>query len=347
MGFKLADFFVELGVEGDTMTLGTMVNQMSDLKLETLGEITALGALGVALKNAGMHAMELGVGYSNINRQYDTNINMLQRWQNVARASNVPVEDVAKTFTSMQQKLASPFIGDPNSAFNRAAGLLGVRNANRMTTDQLNEALRVAVPEYVRRMSPTQGRANALTNAGSLIEEMGATRSMVQMYMLSPGKFQRGEQTSPIFSDQDVRQWAELSAQVAIVSHNLFMMAEEIMSSALPELIKWSTALIESEGFIKKRFGTAGDVLTLPHAQTGPNNNMTPFSGSVLAALIAPDYVRRNATPLNVTQHNKVDIHAHGGDAADMARRHKNEFDKSTQDDLTRAAQLLNTQQAY
>lgn len=344
MASKVADFFADIKIQGDTLTLKTMVDSMAEMKLETLGEIGALGVLGLALKNAGAEAMRLSTGYTAINKEYGTNITMLQRWQNVARGSNVPVEAVAQTFASMQKMLASPFIGNPNSAFMRAAGLLGIRDANRMTAEQLNEVLRVAVPGYIRRMTPVQGRENAITNAGSLIEALGASRSMMQLYTLPERQFRRQEMNAPILNSSDVRRWTELSEQVQVISHRLFMLGEGILMEALPELLKWTNALIESEGWIKRRFGKAEETAAMPWKQT-PGN---PVWEHALASMLIPDFVRKeSAKSVTIEQHNQVDIHAHGSDPSQVAGHSKREFDRKSQDHLTQAAQLINTQQAW
>lgn len=342
MGFKLADFFVDLRVQGDTLTLKTMVNSMADMKLETLGEIGALGALGLALKDVAGQALRLSTGYTAINKEYGTNITLLQRWQNVARASNVPAGDVAQTFTRMQQLLASPFIGNPSNAFNRAAGILGLQGANRMNAEQLNEALRVAVPRYVQRFTPTQGRENALTNAGSLIEAMGATRSMMQMYTLPTARFQRAEQNSPIMSAADVKNWTELNEQVEVAKNNLFLLGEEILAAALPELLKWTSALIDSEGWIKRRFGQAGEAAAVPFKE-GP----TGVWGHALAALLVPERVAQAGKTVVLHQTNNTDIDITGGDMGDVQRHQEAIVARNQQHQLTRAAQLLNAQVAY
>lgn len=345
MAFKIADFFADIKIVGDTATLKTMVNSMADMKLETLGEIGALGALGIALKRTAQEAMALSSGYTSINREYGTNIGLLQRWQNVARASNVPAEAVAQTFSQMQKLLASPLIGNPNSGFMRAAGLLGVPGANRMTAEQLNEALRVAVPAYIRRMTPVQGKENALTNAGSLIEALGATRSMMQLYTVPDARFRKQEFNAPVLSDADVRNWTELSEQVAVIQHRLFLLGEEILANALPELLRWTNALIESEGWIKKRFGQAEDVASQPWKQDWGK----PTWEHALASFLIPDEVKKQNAQKTVVlqQTNKTEVTLKGGPYKDALEFQQRERDFINRGHLKNAIQLMNAQQAW
>ncbi len=354
MGFKLADFFVDLKVQGDTLTLKSMANTMSDMKLSTLGEIGALVELGLTLKNVAQEAMRVGSSYTSINKEYGTNIGLLQRWQNVARGSNVPVEAVAQTFTRMQQLLASPFIGNPNSSFMRAASLLGIQGANRMNADQLNEVLRVAVPRYVARFTPTQGRENAITNAGSLIEQLGATRSMMQIYTLTQGQFSRREGNSPIYTDAEVKNWTALNEQVAILKNSFQVLVQRLEAKELPFALKMGEAGIDILSGKDKvsgmdKFATgltaALGIAGLTAAGVGlASSAMISIPAAVLIELAAKASAPKTVT---VEQHNKVDIHATGNDGAGVAGHAKREFDRSSQDQLTRAAQTLNAQQAW
>lgn len=354
MGFKLADFFVDLKVNGDTMTLKTMVNSMADMKLETLGEIGALSVLALTLKDVAQQAMTVSTGYTAINKEYGTNITLLQRWQNVARASNVPVDAVAQTFTRMQQLLASPFIGNPNSSFMRAAGLLGIQGANRMNADQLNEVLRVAVPRYVARFTPTQGAQNALTNAGSLAEQLGATRSMMQLYMLPQAQFQRREGSSPIYTDAEVKNWTALNEQVEILKNSFQVLVQRLEAKDLPFALKMGQAGIDLLSGKEKLSGMDKFELALASTLTGLGLGAAGLGIGATASIAVPAVVlmelaARAAAPRIVTveQNNKVDIHATGGDAGALAAHSKREFDRTSQHHLTRAAQTLNAQQAW
>lgn len=350
MGFKIADFFADIKIQGDTLTLKTMANTMADMKLETIAEIGALGALGLAFKNVAVQAMQLGSSYTSINKEYGTNINLLQRWQNVARASNVPVDAVAQTFTKMQSLLASPLIGNPNSGFMRSAALLGINNANRMTAEQLNEALRVAVPSYIRRQTPTQGRENAITNAGSLIEQLGATRSMMQLYMVPNAQFQQREMNSPVMSDRDVQNWTELSEQVSVLGHQFFMLGEGILAEALPGLLSFGRGLLqimqEMESFLGKNFKEASAAAEAPWG--GGKTDQGDVVAHAIMSWLIPNIVKGNADRrASVTQNNNVNIHTHGSDPAQTAAHSKREFDRTNQHHLTKAALLVNDLQAW
>lgn len=350
MASKLADFFVDLKVQGDTVTLRTMVDSMADMKLETLGEIGALGALGLALKNAGLQAMSLSSGYTSINKEYGTNITMLQRWQNVARASNVPVEAVAQTFTQMQKLLASPFIGNPNSAFMRAAGIMGISGANRMTAEQLNEVLRVAVPNYIRRTAPTQGRENAITNAGSLLESLGATRSMIQMYTLPEARFQKEEGNAPIMSADDIKNWTELNAQVRVLGQVYFMELERVLAAALPGIISAGKAVLDFtiavEGFLGNNFQKSGEAAAIPWG--GGKTGSGDVVAHALMSWLVPAVVSANAGKQTVVhQSNDTDIHVYGDAGGGMPDQIMRNQERLNQHQMTRAMQTLREKVAY
>lgn len=351
MAFKLADFFVDLKVVGDTMTLKTMVNSMADMKLETLGEIGALGALGLALKQVGTEAMQLSVGYTAINAQYGTNIEMLQRWQNVARASSVPVQDVAQTFTRMQTLLASPLIGNPNSAFMRAAGIMGIKDANRMTAEQLNNVLTVAVPRYIARMTPSQGRENAITNAGSLVEAMGATRSMMQLYTLPQNVRQARERSSDILGSGQVKQWTELNSAIDVTKHNFFMLGEGILVEALPGLLAFANAMarftVGLEGFLSKNFKEASSAAEAPWGGGG-NATQSDVIMHALASWLVPNIVSGNAgRQVVLHQSNDTDIHVYGEPGGQMPEQIRRNQERLQQHQMTRAMQTLQAKVAY
>lgn len=335
---------------GETVTLKTALEYMANLKLETLGEIGALTTLGLTLRAVGKEAMSVSSGYTAINKEYGTNIGLLQRWQNVARASNVPVEAVAQTFTRMQQLLASPLIGNPNSSFMRAAGIMGIQGANRMTAEQLNEVLRVAVPNYIRRMTPVQGRENALTNAGSLIEAMGATRSMIQMYTLPERQFRGRENSSPIYSDAEIKNWTQLNEQVLVLKNSFQVLVQKMEAFELPFVLKMGQEGLDIMSG-QKKFGIGGAAETglmsalgiagLTAAGVGLGASaMVSIPAAVLLELAAR---AREGKTVTVNQNNKVDIHASGADASHI----KKEFDRTHQHHNTRANQLLNSQWAY
>lgn len=350
MGFKLADFYVDLGVKGEgAITLRKMVNNMADMKLETLGEIGALTTLALYLKNAALQAMTLAGGFTDVNKQYDTNITLLQRWQNVARGSHVPIDDVTQSFANMQKLLSDPMIGNPNSAAFRAGSQLGINLPSMKNADQLAEALRVAVPRTIQRMMDLQhmSHAQAVTNTGSLIQTLANTRSMMQMYTLPNGTFQSRERNSPIFNDRDVANWTALSEQAEVLKNTFMVLAQNMEAAHLPLLLKIGQEGVDVMSGKEKMTGgekfeaglmAAGGWASMAMLGVGVG---TAGAVAIPAAVLLELYAMAREKNVHLTQNNKTDIHVAGGEAHSIATKTKEAFDSHHQNSLTKTIQQI------
>src|SRR5579864_87451 len=333
---KISDFFVDLKVKGDTITLKDMVARMSDLKLTTLGEITALGVLGDMLKNTALHAMDMASNYTTLSKELGINTDLLQKWQNVARSSNVPIEAVASSFANVQKTLAGSKMGQFNEGFMRGAAFLGVPNAAAMSYDQIFETLRAKVPDMIK----SRGRAFT-SNALSL---MGIDPSMIQMFELNRKQFGSRENATPIINQEQLKQWTEMNNQIAILKQNLFILSEEVLTPLLPKLIDLAKIAeimfriptgkeMEQHPILKgmKQFSDLGDYA-----------NRAGLSTRAFIAGAAP---RVAATARTVVQNIKTDFHIVGGNAEAIAKETKRHLDRQ-QRDLTTALQATNSQWA-
>lgn len=344
MAFKLADFFVDLKVQGDTLTLKTMVNSMADMKLETLGEIGALTLLASSFKSAAQQAMQLGIQYTALKKNFDVDTSMVQRWQNVARsvsAVTVTPEGVQQSFQNLAQLLSGPLAGDPSSKFFQAAGRILHQNVAGMKAEDVEEMLRVRAPQFVKQLESLPGGSHqaAINATNTLLGQMGQSLGMLSLYSLSPNQFARGERSSNIIGSTDVERWAQLSKQVDVVGHNLFMMGQEILAKALPELISWTNALIRAEhaldGFLGDRLKTTGENLTQPYY--GPTGFGYGDVSRAIAEFISPG-VNARTSAASVTLNNHVYLQDRNGAHKKIAQT-TGKFGVSQQD-LTQA-QLL------
>src|SRR5260221_10137088 len=124
---KIADFYAEFSIK-DLLSgkLKDLIARIGEMRLLTLGEITSLGVLGDMFKNVGVHAMDISASYVAMNKELGLNTDLLQRWQNVARASNVPAEAVATSFANIQRTLAGFRQGQINTGFLQGAAFLNI-----------------------------------------------------------------------------------------------------------------------------------------------------------------------------------------------------------------------------
>lgn len=332
----IGDFFVNIGVKGDTLTLRTMVDSMSNMKLETLGEITALGVLGNMMKNVGINAMGAASHFTTLTEEFGINTDMLQKWQNVARRSNVPVQSIAESFTRIQQILTGFRQGQYNEGFLKGASFLGIQNANLMSYDQLFEVLRSRVPQVMK----TQGRS-FVSNALSM---MGIDPAMIQMFELNQRTFSSRE-GGGIISQSQIKAWTELNEQINVLKNRFFILGEEILSVAVPELLKWTNALLDSEGWIKHRFSESENVAGMPWV---PTEGMSgdAFAHALESLLFPSRTGKLAAQSVNFHQNNKTDIHVTGGDALSIGREAASRL-KDQQQQNTSTLQNLWSQWSY
>lgn len=310
---------------------------MGDMKIQTLSEITALGVLGDMLKNTGVQAMGMAANYTTLNRELDISSDLLQRWQNVARASNVPVQAVAQSFATVQRTLAGFKQGVQNEGFLKGASFLGIGNANFMNYDQLFESLRAKVPELLK------ARGSAYVSGA--LGMMGIDPAMIQMFSLNSAQFKRREGSGPIISQDQIRDWTALNNQVTVLQQRLFMLGEEILSAALPSIVKWTQSLIDSEGWLKKRFGEAEDTASAPWVPGGG------LSGSsvehAIASLLIPKFVASQNKGTTVHNNPSNNFYITGDNPHAIWEQAKNYVERRNTMDLTTAIQQLNSRQAY
>ena len=323
---KLADFYADLKITGDTLTLKTMVNKMSEMKLNTLGEITALGVMADILKNVAVHAMGTASAYTTLSHEFGINTDLLQRWQNVAIRSNVPIEAVAASFANVQKILAGFRQGQMNTGFMQGAAFLGIPNAVAMNYDQLFEVLRSRVPQLIKQ----RGRAFT-TNALGM---MGIDPQMIQMLELSRKQFQ-GREAGVIMSDAQIRKWTELNVQMQTFNRNLQLFGQNLESQFIGPLNKLLEEAVQLTNGGKK-------TEELGIGLTGGGAVLTAFGAPEIGVpMAALGLLLTRNRPISQTNHNKTDVHVHGGDAESHARQIKKHLDRQ-QKEKTEALLQLN-----
>lgn len=339
---KIADFFAELKVKGDTLTMRDMVSRMGDMKLQTFGVITALSVLGTLLKDAAGQAMGMATGYTTLNKELGISSELLQRWQNVARTTNVPIDAVAQSFSNVQKILTGFRQGVQNEGFLKGASFLGIPNANFLSYDQFFEALRSRVPALLK--------ARGQSYVSGALGMMGVDPAMVQMLGLGPAQFRAREYSAPIIGQGQVEQWTELNNEIIQLKNNIFQLLNDVLVPLLPVLIsltrgilgpvaRTSSGLSHHESLIKQA-GLGSYLHAALFANTKP--------GDTLDTLLAPKIARRAmASSVVVNQHNKTDVHVAGEGNEGLARTIRRHLDRERQADLTTAIQTLNTAQAY
>lgn len=329
MPTNIGSFAVDLKVKGDTLTLRDMVSKMADMRLMTLGEITALGVLGEMLKNTGLQAMGMSSGYTTLNQTLGINTDLLQRWQNVARATNVPIEAVAASFANVQKTLTGFKQGVVNDQFLRGASLLGIgRGAAGMSYDQLMEALRVRVPEVLR----THGAAYT----SEALSKIGIDPAMIQMFKLSPGAFRAQEYNSGIINSRQVREWTELNNQVTVLKNKFFIWSEVLLTKALPGMIAFAEWISKAdqafEGWLGKKYSKASDVASAPYDESRLGG---PVQRAIMS-LIAPDFVAsKSASSLNVSHNQTNNFNVGGGPDYTLIPKIHESVRKANQEQLT------------
>jgi len=329
---KIADFYAELKIkDGLSMTLKEVWNKMGELRLSTLGEITALGVLGDMLKNAGSQAMVMSAGYTTLNKELGISTNLLQRWQNVARSrTTVAPEEVAGGFAHIQKVLAGLASGDVDQGFMKGAALLGMHVQKGMTYDQVLEILRSKVPESINKYG-------AAVTTGRL--GMMGLDKMEQLFALSPKQFQAGEFSSGVMSQTQIKQWTKLNEQIHVLEYNLIILGEKALAPLLPKLIKLTDNLLKLQAVLDRFI----DAAPKNAVAFGPSHVGTLLGNSLAKEL------RPHLSKLEQTLHNnfKIDVRILGGEKHTITSEFKQAIKNAFQEVMTTAAQTQNSQQAY
>lgn len=319
-----------------------MATSLSNMKLETLGEITALGVMADIFKNVATQAMGTASSFTSLSSEFDINTQLLQRWQNVAVKSNVPIEAVANSFTNVQKILTGFKQGQINTGFLQGASFLKIQDANQLTYDQLFQVLRTRVPEMIR----TRGRAET-SNALAM---MGIDPAMIQMLALSSRQFQARE-AGPIMSKAQIQNWVELNEQIITLKRNLQLIGQEIggpIIKALNSFIGKVQPVVErigEKGLNEKEktvlgIGAAGVALTLPQI----------FLPGMLIARLGEYLMNlgdKGSHIPGIVQNNNFNtsIEAHGPVAEATANEYKRHMENK-QFELTSSIQIANGQVA-
>jgi hypothetical protein len=332
---KIADFYAELKIKDAlSMTLKTALQAMGDLRLTTIGEITALGVLADGLVKAGQQAIEMSTGYTTLSKELDINTDKLQRWQNVARSkTTVAPAAVADSFAYLEKVLAGWSHGRIDQNFMMGASFLGMQIPRGMTRDQILEVLRTRVPESISRVGASR--------TWDALHMMGLDRIM-QLLMLNQRQFRAGEYSSPIIGKTPVGEWTELGENIKTVSYNLMMLGEKVLEPMLPTLIELTEILLDTEKWAADK---VGKIPAAWHSTEEFMRQIDTFQDKINRSMItfnAPD-VRP------IVQHNsaEVNFHLERGDPYAISAQIKPIILSAFRDVMTTAAQTQNSQTAY
>ena len=174
---KLGEFFVQLGVDADSMSVKDFVSAIGDLDLTAAGAVAALVEVGRKLADMTGEAMRAAAGYRIFTAETGLSAQELQRWQLAAERVNVSADAVASSITAVQRNLAEIRMGRGNiSPFQ----LLGI--------DPNQDAFGVmrAVREKLLT-HPEIGR----TQATNIIAQMGFDPQMMALLTSTNEQFDR------------------------------------------------------------------------------------------------------------------------------------------------------------
>ena len=194
---KLADFFVSIGVDADSLKVKDFAKSVGDIPLQVVGAVAALAGMEFEISKLAGEAMNVAVGFEAFHNQTGLSVQELQKWQMVATQANVSTEAMTSSVSGLQRQLAEIRLGRGNL---QPFFMMGV-NPRGDAFSVLNQ---------IRKNIPRFDRATA-TN---LISQMGLSPEMMNVLTLSQSKFEEFGRRVRGMSDQDEK--AFLKSKLAL-----------------------------------------------------------------------------------------------------------------------------------
>lgn len=169
---KIAEFFVQLGVNANTQKLKEFVGSMGELQVSTLTNISSISALVAELVHLGIEATTASVNLELFKNQTGLSTIELQKWQIAAQQANVSAEAVTASVTNLQKQMAEIRLGRGNIAPFQMLGI-GVNGNAFDVLDKLRNRIK---------------GLDAAT-ATNLISQMGINSEMINVLKLSDTEF--------------------------------------------------------------------------------------------------------------------------------------------------------------
>lgn len=184
---KIAEFFVQLGVNVSDKKLKEFIGDLGDMRIGTLANISSVAALAAELFKLGNEAINASVNFQKFSNQTGLSWRELQRWQIVGEQANVSAETIAGSISALQKNMAEIRLGRGNIAPFQMLGI-GV-NGNAFTVlDKLRDRIR---------------GLDAAT-ATNIIEQMGLSGEMINVLKLSNEEFYKlGKTVGGLSKDQE------------------------------------------------------------------------------------------------------------------------------------------------
>lgn len=170
---KLADFFVQIGVDADSLKVKDLAKAVGNIPLEVAGAVAALAGLEFGIAKLAGEAMSVAVGFEAFHNQTGLSAQELQKWQVVAAQANVSAEAMNSSVVGLQKNLAEIKLGRGNL---QPFLMMGVNPRDNA----------FGVLSQIRKRLPGMDR----TMATNLISQMGLSPEMMNVLTLSSRKFE-------------------------------------------------------------------------------------------------------------------------------------------------------------
>ncbi len=342
---KLSEFFVELGVKANTVTLDLFKTKMSDLTVASVGELYTLGRLAIALKNFGEEGLKTAQKYSALSAVYGVNIQFLQKMERAGLAFNVTTQQTQASITGLQGNLAAMMLGQGSSGFQRSLGWFGVGWKPGETAEQMMPELEKAVPRFVK----AHGALGAAM-ASNLLGQMGMAPEMIQELIKGPSAIRKAGQGATI-ADKTISAETNLANKLELLSRNSHILLTDGIAKLIGPVSKIADFLTNVEstlgGKTAKGTGEAYGIGAVAGAGIGGLIGNVPGAliGGAIGSMGLSYLYNKFPSSGNTTHNHNTTIHAHAMTADQIDRLKKRQDEKNARTH-TKTMQTLNSQVA-
>ncbi len=213
---KIADFYAEFLIKGDTLTLKDMVGMMSSLNISSVAEIGALASLAAGFAAVTTKAVTLSSEYAKLTAVTGISAQEIQKWQYAAVASNISAESMANAFGKLSSNLAAFKLGKGSNEVISSMAWLGYTQGIQLDPVEFIRKL----PDLVRNFARTHSKAETAYLLQSLMGDSG----MIQLFSKSNAEIAKS-MVGPRISNEDIKAWTEFGNHLASLGRAMMFFA--------------------------------------------------------------------------------------------------------------------------
>jgi hypothetical protein len=223
---KIGEFFVQLGINADTLKLKDFVNSLGELPLAAAGAIAGLAGISLSLGDMIENTLGTAVGLKKFNDQTGLSVDELQKWQAAAERMNVSSGTMQASLEGLYKNITQIKLGMGGNA--QGFMMLGIDP--RQSPFKILEQLRAASHKYNREQF------------SEMIEMMGLSREMVSVLRLSTAEFNK-QSNVPNMNLEQMEKFLKLKNELVEMGQEAKQFGFDVMEF----LVKPMELLIKSE----------------------------------------------------------------------------------------------------